>query len=153
MVEDTPLSYKLNFKTSAEDITTPNLFKPLVEYHVDLSAANSIFNVPLDNLILTYQNTGTTSIRITIAAKDTATPVLTDMRRTTIYNAASVETQTYNNTSVSTRTVLDDLMYSQSQESHTMLIRQQNPTTQLWSLCEVHSFASNGGARTSVWVQ
>ena len=28
-------------------------------------------------------------------------------------------------------TVLDDLMYSQSQESHTMLIRQQNPTTKL----------------------
>lgn len=89
VAEDTPLSYKLNFKTSTEDITTPNLFKPLVEYHVDLS----------------------------------------------------------------TRTVLDDLMYSQSQESHTMLIRQQNPTTKLWSLCEIHSFASNGGARTSIWVQ
>lgn len=153
VVEDTPISYKLNFKTSAEDITTPNLFKSLDEYHVDLSVSGSTLNIPLGNLILTYQNTSSTSVRISVAAKDTATPVLTDMRRTTIYNAASVESQTYNDTTVSTRTVLDDLMYTQSQESHSMLIRQQDPTTKLWSLCEIHSFISNGGARTSVWVQ
>ena len=54
---------------------------------------------------------------------------------------------------ISTRTVLDDLMYTQSQESHCLTIRQQNPITKLWSLCEIHSFSSNGGARTSVWVQ
>lgn len=153
VVEDTPLTYKLNFKTTAEDITSPNLFKPLEEYHVNLSATGSTFNLPLGSLILTYQNTSTTSIRITVAAKDTAVPVLTDMRRITIYNGSSVESQTYNNTTVSTRTVLDDLMYTQSQESHSMTIRQQNPTTNLWSLCEIHTFSSNGGARTSVWVQ
>lgn len=153
VVENTPLTYRLNFKTTAEDITTPNLFKPLEEYHVNLSAAGSTFNLPLGSLILTYQNTSTTSIRITVAAKDTAVPVLTDMRRITIYNGSSVESQTYNNTTVSTRTVLDDLMYTQSQESHSMTIRQQNPTTNLWSLCEIHTFSSNGGARTSVWVQ
>lgn len=153
VVENTPLTYRLNFKTTAEDITTPNLFKPLEEYHVNLSATGSTFNIPLGSLILTYQNTSTTSIRITVAAKDTAVPVLTDMRRITIYNGSSVESQTYNNTTVSTRTVLDDLMYTQSQESHSMTIRQQNPTTNLWSLCEIHTFSSNGGARTSVWVQ
>lgn len=153
VVEDTPISYKLNFKTSAEDITTPNLFKSLDEYHVDLSVSGSTLNIPLGNLILTYQNTSSTSVRISVAAKDTATPVLIDMRRTTIYNAASVESQTYNDTTVSTRTVLDDLMYTQSQESHSMLIRQQDPATKLWSLCEIHSFISNGGARTSIWVQ
>ncbi len=48
---------------------------------------------------------------------------------------------------------LDDLMYTQSQESHCLTIRQQNPITKLWSLCEIHSFSSNDGARTSVWVQ
>ena len=153
VVEDTPLSYKLNFKTSTEDITTPNLFKSLDEYHVDLSATGSTLNIPLDNLILTYQNTSTTSVRISIAAKDTAVPVLTDMRRITIYNGSSVESQTYDNTSVSTRTVLDDLMYTQSQESHSIMIRQQNPDTKLWSLCEIRSFISNRAARTSIWVQ
>ena len=153
VVEDTPLSYKLNFKTSEDDITTPNLFKSLDEYHVDLSASGSTLNIPLGSLILTYQNTSTSSVRISIAAKDTAVPVLTDMRRITIYNSTSIESQTYNNTTVSTRTVLDDLVYSLSQESHSMKIRQQNPETKLWSLCEIHSFISNGAARTSIWIQ
>lgn len=109
VVEDTPLTYKLNFKTSAEDITTPNLFKSLDEYHVDLSASGSTLNIPLGSLILTYQNTSSSSIRISVAAKDMAAPVLTDIRRITIFNASSIESQTFNNTAVSTRIVLDDL--------------------------------------------
>lgn len=153
VVEDTPISYRLNFKTITEDITTPNLFKPLDEYHVDFSASGSTLNIPLGSLILTYQNTTSSSVRISVAAKDTAAPVLTDIRRITIFNAGSIESQTFNNTTVSTRLVLDDLVYSQSQESHSMLIRQQDPATKLWSLCEIHSFISNGGARTSIWVQ
>ena len=153
VVEDTPLTYKLNFKTSADDITTPNLFKSLDEYHVDLSASGSTLNIPLESLILTYQQISNTALRITIAAKDTSTPVLTDIRRITIFNTSSIESLTLNNTTISTRTVLDDLMYTQSQESHCLTIRQQNPITKLWSLCEIHSFSSNGGARTSVWVQ
>lgn len=153
VIEDTPLGYKLNFRTSTEDITTPNLFKSLDEYHVDLSATGSTLNIPLENLILTYQNTSSTSIRISIAAKNTAAPVLADIRRITIYNGSSVESQTLNNTTISTRTVLDDLMYSESQESHSIKIRQQDPDTKLWSLCEIHTFSSNKGARTSVWIQ
>ncbi|MBU5430474.1 collagen-like protein [Kineothrix sp. MSJ-39] len=153
VVEDTPLTYKLNFKTPAEDITTPNLFKPLEEYHVNLSASGSTLNIPLRNLILTYQNTSTTSVRISVAAKDTTVPVLTDIRRIAIYNGSSVESQTFNNATISTRTVIDDLMYTQSQESHSIKIRQQDPETKLWSLCEIRSFISNGAARTSVWVQ
>lgn len=80
-------------------------------------------------------------------------PILTDMRRVTIFNASSVESQTYNNATVSTRTVLDDLVYSNSQESHSMKIRQQDPVTLLWSLCGIHTFLSNGGARSSIWIQ
>ena len=153
VVEDTPLSYKLNFKTSTTDITTPNLFKALDEYHVNLSTANSTLNIPLDNLILTYQYVSSNSARITIAPKDTSISILADMRRTSIYNSYSVESQTYDNTNVSTRTIIDDIIYTLSQETHVMQIRQQNPDTKLWSLCEIHTFISNGGARTSVWVQ
>ena len=79
--------------------------------------------------------------------------MLTDIRRTSIYNASTIETLTMNNTAVSGRTVLDEIVYTLSQETHSMLIRQQDPTTKLWSLCEVHSFLSAGGARVSVWVQ
>lgn len=75
------------------------------------------------------------------------------IRRSTIYGGGSIEVQNFDNTTVSKSTVLDAIMYTQSQEEHTMKIRQQDPSTKLWSLCEIHSFISNGGARTSVWVQ
>ena len=120
---------------------------------MNLSATGSTLNIPLGSLILTYENTSTSALRITVAPKNTAEPVVADMRRTSIFNSTSIETQTYNNTTVSARTVLDEIVYSQSQESHMMVIRQQNPTSKLWSLCEIHSFISNGGARTSIWIQ
>lgn len=153
VVEDTPISYKLNFKSNDQNTTTPNLYPPLITYHVNLSTLNSTLNVPLGNLILTYQNTSTTGVRITVRAKDTSIPILADMRRTSIYALGSVEVFTLENTKVSTAVTLDDLVYSQSQEQHWMKIRQQDPTTQLWSLCEINSFISLNGARTSVWIK
>ncbi len=103
--------------------------------------------------MLTYQNTSSTAVRVSIAPKDETVPILTDIRRTSIYGGGSIEVQNNDNTTVSKSLVLDSIMYSQSQEEHSMKIRQQDPTTKLWSLCEVHSFISNGGARASVWVQ
>lgn len=87
-------------------------------------------------------------MRITIAPKDAAAPVLTDMRRTSIYNASTVETYTGNGVTVSGRVVLDEIVYTNSQE----VIRQQAPDTKLWSLCEVYSSLSAEGARVSVRV-
>lgn len=151
VVQNTPTDYRLNFQTSAQSVTTPNLIPPLTEYHVNLSTAGSTLNIPLDQLILTYQYASATSLKISIAPKDQ--PILTDMRRSTIYGSGAIEVQTFDNTTVSKEVVLDSIIYSQSQEEHTMKIRQQNPQTKLWSLCEIHSFISAGGARTSVWVQ
>lgn len=153
VVESTPTAYRLQFKTAAQDITTPNLIAPLQEYHADISASGSTLSVLLDRLLLTYQNLSSTSVKISISPKDEAVPILTDMRRTTIFGGGSIEVQNFDNTTVSKDTVLDSLVYSQSQEEHSMKIRQQDPVTKLWSLCEIHSFISNGGARTSVWVQ
>lgn len=151
VAEDTPISYKLNFKTS--EITTPNLFAPYSEYHADISAVNSTLAVTVGNLVLTYQTTASTTLRISIAPKDTAVPILADIRRTTIYNNGTAEAQTFDGATISARTVLDDIVYSKSQETHNIKIRQQDPTTKLWSLCEVNSYISAGGARTSVRVQ
>ena len=153
VAEDTPLSYKLHFQSGAQELTTPNLFAPFTEYHADLSVVNSTLTIPLKDLILTYQSVSTSGLRITAAPKDTAAPVLADIRRTSIYNASTVETYTLNNASVSARTVLDDLVYTNSQETHKMTIRQQDPLTKLWSLCEIHSFLSAAGARVSVRIQ
>lgn len=153
VTEDTPISYKLNFKTSEQDITTPNLFAPYSEYHADISAVKSTLAVTVGNLVMTYQTTASTTLRISIAPKDTAVTILADIRRTTIYNNGTAEAQTFDSTTISARTVLDDTVYCKSQETHSIKIRQQDPTTKLWSLCEVNSYISAGGSRTSVRVQ
>ncbi len=152
VAENTPLSYKLNFKTTGQDITTPNLFAPFTEYHADISAVNSVLSVPILNLVLTYQTTSTAALRIALAPKNTEVQILADIRRTSIYNTGAVEAQTFDSTTVSARIVLDETVYNQSQETHVIRIRQQDPATKLWSLCVINSYISARGARTSVKV-
>ena len=153
VAEDTPRSYKLHFQSGEQELTTPNLFAPFTEYHVDLSAANSTLNIPLKDLALTYQRSSASALRISIAPKDAAAPVLVDIRRTTIYDGSTIETQTMNSTSVSASVALDGTVYTNSQETHNMRIRQQDPATKLWSMCEINSFLSAGGARCSIRIQ
>ena len=153
MAEETPLSYKLQFQTTAQTLTTPNLFAPIDAYHADLSATGATLNIPLKDLILTYQTTSSTALRITLVPKDTALPVAADVRRTSIYNGSTIETYTLNGGTVSARTEVDGIVYTNSQETHSMRIRQQDPVSKLWSLCEVNSFLSAGGARSSIWVR
>ena len=130
VAEDTPLSYRLHVQTGEYELTTPNLYAPLTEYHVDLSAANSTLDIPLKNLVLTYQRSSASALRISIAPKDAAVPVLVDIRRTTIYDGSTIETQTMNNTTVSSSVALDGTVYTNSQETHNMRIRQQDPRDQ-----------------------
>ena len=134
-------------------MTTPNLFAPFTEYHVDLSAANSTLIIPLKDLALTYQRSSASALRISIAPKDAAAPVLVDIRRTTIYDGSTIETQTMNSTTVSASVALDGTVYTNSQETHNMRICQQDPATKLWSMCEINSFLSAAGARCSIRIQ
>ena len=110
-------------------MTTPILFAPFTEYHVDLSAADSTLNIPLKDLILTYQRASASALRISIVPKNTAAPVLVDLRRTTIYDGSTIETQTLNGSSISASIAIDGTMYTNSQETHNMCIRQQDPVT------------------------
>lgn len=134
-------------------MTTPNLFAPFTEYYVDLSAADSTLNIPLKDLILTYQRASASALRISIVPKNTAAPVLVDLRRTTIYDGSTIETQTLNGSSISASIAIDGTVYTNSQETHNMRIRQQDPVTKLWSMCEINSFLSAGGARCSIRIQ
>ena len=153
IAEDTPRSYKLHFQSGEQELTTPSPFAPFTEYHVDLSAANSTLNIPLKDLVLTYQRSSASALRISIAPKDAAAPVLVDIRRTTIYDGSTIETQTMNSTTVSASVALDGTVYTNSQETHNMRIRQQDPATKLWSMCEINSFLSAAGARCSIRIQ
>lgn len=85
--------------------------------------------------------------------KNTAAPVLVDLRRTTIYDGSTIETQTLNGSSISASIAINGTVYTNSQESHNMRIRQQDPVTKLWSMCEINSFLSAGGARCSIRIQ
>ena len=114
-------------------MTTPNLFAPFTEYHVDLSAADSTLNIPLKDLILTYQRASASAL--------------------TIYDGSTIETQTLNGSSISASIAIDGTVYTNSQETHNMRIRQQDPVTKLWSMCELNSFLSAGGARCSIRIQ
>lgn len=121
-------------------------------YNIDLSAAFSSIDIPVGALVLVADNVSTSAIRLSIRPLDASIPILADIRRTSIYDGGAVESQTYNNTLISGRTSLDDLVYSLSQEMHWMRIRQQDPNTNLWSMCEIRTFASAGGARTSICI-
>ena len=132
-------------------MTTPNLFAPFTEYHVDLSAADSTLNIPLKDLILTYQRASASALRISIVPKTPPRPFC-DLRRTTIYDGSTIETQTLNGSSISASIAIDGTVYTNSQETHNMRIRQQDPVTKLWSMCEINS-SFRGGARCSIRIQ
>ena len=82
-----------------------------------------------------------------------AAPVLVDLRRTTIYDGSTIETQTLSGSSISASIAIDGTVYTNSQETHNMRIRQQDPVTKLRSMCEINSFLSAGGARCSIRIQ
>ncbi len=78
---------------------------------------------------------------------------MVDLRRTTIYDGSTIETQTLNGSSISANIAIDGTVYTNSQETHNMRIRQQDPVTKLWSMCEINSFLSAGGTRCSIRIQ
>ena len=150
VAESTQTTYKLRFQSGGQEVISPNLKSNIEYFNADLSKSGSIMSVPIGKLILTVQNTSSSSVRIAIRAADASAPVLADIRRASIYNGAAVEAQTNDNTTITGTLVLDDLVYSQSQEMHFIRIRQRDPVSGLWSMCQVDTFPSYGGARTSV---
>lgn len=152
VAEESPTTYKVSFKTDTNEIISPNLKSNIQAYNVNLAASGRTTDIPLGQLILTAEYAATNAIRLSIRSKNTSVAVLADIRRTTIYAGGVIEVQTFDNTKITTRLVLDDTVYAQSDETHWMRIRQQDPTTSLWSMCEVLTFSSAGSARTSICV-
>ncbi len=150
-VENTKTRYVLSFTTAGQSIVSPNLKSNTETYNANLSTVGSTLRIPLGSLTLVAQSTSTTSLRLSIQPTTSGTSVLADIRRVSIYDS-SIDIQTNNNTTISANLVLDDTVFTQSQEMHWMRIRLQDPASKLWSMCEVRTFASQGGARTSICV-
>ena len=129
--ESSPTAYRVRFHGSGADVVSPNLRASPEVYNMNLSSTGS-------------------AIRLSLRAADTAAPVLVDLRRTTIYDGSTIESQTWNSVSFSTAQIIDDILYDNSQETHWMRLRQQDPATKLWSMCQITTFASAAGARVSV---
>ena len=150
--ESTPTTYRVRFHSSGADVISPNLRAAPEVYNMDLSATGSTRDIPLGKLILNVQNGSSSSIRLSLRAANTAAPVLVDLRRTTIYDGSTIESQTWNSVPFSTSQIIDDVLYDNSQETHWMRLRQQDPATSLWSMCQITTFASAAGARVSIIV-
>ena len=153
VAEETDSSYKLRFQTAGQDVITPNLRATVQAYNADLSTSGSVLRVPLGPLTLTAEYGSSSSIRLAIQPTTSGTTVLTDIRRMSIYDLGAFDIQANDNTQISSRLVLDDIVYNQSREMHWIRIRIQNPTTMLWSMCEIRTFVSGNGSRTSVCVE
>ena len=76
--------------------------------------------------------------------------MLVDLRRTTIYDGSTIESPNLEQRPFSTSQIIDDVLYDNSQETHWMRLRQQDPATSLWSMCQITTFASAAGARVSI---
>ena len=148
--ESSPTAYRVRFHGSGADVVSPNLRASPEVYNINLSSTGSAREITLGKLILNVQNAGTSAIRLSLRAADTAAPVLVDLQRTTIYDGSTIESQTWNSVSFSTAQIIDDILYDNSQETHWMRLRQQDPATKLWSMCQITTFASAAGARVSV---
>ncbi|MFQ9207467.1 MAG: collagen-like protein [Flavonifractor plautii] len=150
--ESSPTAYRVRFHGSGADVVSPNLRASPEVYNMNLSSTGSAREITLGKLILNVQNGSSSSIRLSLRAANTAAPVLVDLRRTTIYDGSTIESQTWNSVPFSTSQIIDDVLYDNSQETHWMRLRQQDPATSLWSMCQITTFASAAGARVSIIV-
>ena len=153
MAEDTPDSYRLTFTSGGQQITTPNLKAAPESYNYNLSASGSSASIPLGALTLTLTASSLQSLQASVSPASAGQTVPADIRQTSIYSTGTALGQTYNNLPITGSVPLGDVIYNESQAMNWIWVRQQDPSTGQWSMCEVKIFSSNLAARTSVCVQ
>lgn len=153
IVEDSPLLYKLQINTAESMITTPNLKSNCIFYSANLKNSGSYQEVPIGNIIYRIEYSTTTDLRLRLKAVG-ETSIIADIKKFSQYNATACDSGSNDSyTLTSTFLTIDSNIYHSSNEYHITRIRQQNPETNLWSVCDVHLFASSSGARVDVWVE
>jgi hypothetical protein len=150
---DNPNSYILQVTNSTGSYLTPNLRQSVSDIRsANLSTAGSGMSVPVGNMTYTVNNAGAGQVQVLLSG--TNGDILADVKKFAQYNATPVDSVNFDNTTFTTApTVIDNIVYSNSNEYHVTWIRQQDPSTGLWNLYAVKLFASAGGSRTNVWVE
>jgi hypothetical protein len=151
-VQDTPLTYQLDIATADDVFTTPNLRTSAQTYDFSLNSTNTTYSVTVLNVVYTLTYISDSIASLTLSPLDVAEPILIDVKRSTQYDS-TVEGQQWDNYTLSETLNIDQTIYSNSNEIHRTRLRQQDPTTGLWSLCDIKLFMSNGGARTTLWIE
>jgi len=119
-------------------------------YSANLSTAGTALTVPVGNMTYSITNTGGT-ISETLAA--TSGTVVADVKSLSQYDGSGLNSTSFDNTTFTTTpTALDATIYKNSNEYLDTRIRQQDPTTGLWSIYEVATLVSDNGARVNTWV-
>lgn len=138
---------------SLEYLNDLNLFETEA-YHYDLSASGAQANIALENVNYRLQSNGSTlALYIGPSAAAGMNSVVVDMKRVAQYDGASVESTWYDSLTLNISTQFDSTVYGGSREEHHMRIRQKNPTTGNWDMCEVTTFISGPLSRVDVFVK
>lgn len=153
MQENSPEACRLNLSdVEPADFTTPNLRPEAIVYEADLAKSGNTLRIPLMNVVCRLQYNTSTSSRLYLEPADSAKPVMIDAKRAVQWNS-SIEGERLDNHKLSSAENFDTTIYNQSNEIHSVFIRQQDPVTGLWSLCRVDTFFSEQGARVTSRVE
>lgn len=153
IIEDSPLSYRLQINTAENVITTPNLKTSYEIYSANLKNSGTYLDVPVGKIIYRIEYNSAIDLRLKLRAAE-GTSIIADMKKFAQYNATVCESGTNDNYTLTENFVtIDSNIYNSSNEYHVTRIRQQDPDTALWSLCDVYLFASSSGARVDVWIE
>lgn len=122
-------------------------------YHSNCSVMKSTAVFPCKALEIVLQYHSPTAVRLTLQAKRAEASIKTDIHNLCFMNHGALKFQ-----SISLRLKRDtagyeDILSNDSQEIHWIRVRQQDPDTLLWSMCEIRFFSSDKGAHTSVCME
>lgn len=120
-------------------------------YHASLPNLYARYQLPLGNLYYMIQRQPDNSLRVNINAKyieGTTGPTIVD-----VVCSSGVKTQSMENAEIRHLFIeIHNAVHPNSSEMHRTWIRQQNPTTKLWSLHEICLFSSVDAARIDIIV-
>ncbi|MDR2202133.1 MAG: hypothetical protein LBP26_05155 [Clostridiales bacterium] len=110
-------------------------------------------DIPVGYLTYRVSHSAGTDLSVSLKAT-TILNVLADVKKFAQFNAAGVESVSYDATVFNLNWVkIDSISYNRSNEYHVTRIRQQDPRTKQWMLCDVHLFSSDGANRVNAWVE
>lgn len=138
--------------TTAYMLITPIGAPSYRVYRANLSTPGSFLEVPLGGLV-NYRLDYFSNVRLRLSISPIDKPVVYDFRRFSAYDGGGASEGVYSDgATLSGPDIKDTEIYDRSREMHWVVIRIQNPDTQLWSTYEVRLFPSGGISRVLVWV-